>query len=205
MNYLAHLLLADDSDTGRVASLLADFTNVPNDGLAAAYGETLAEGVVQHRRLDAFTDSHAAVVEAVRLLFPRHRHASRIIVDILFDHYLSLHWDRYCVVGRTAFIDTCHATLAGVDQDDERLPERFRRFTRRLVEAGALAAYATLEGVGAVLERVSSRTPRGGTIREALPDIRAHYDPLDRCFGQFFPEVCDQVRRRAGTGLLRPA
>jgi len=205
MNYLAHLLLADDTDAGRIGSLLGDFTNVPNDRLAATYGEALAEGVIEHRRLDAFTDSHEAVLAAVGLLFPRHRHASRIVIDILFDHFLSVHWETYCLVDRAAFIGECHATLARVDQNDERLPERFRLFAQRLAGAGMLAAYVSLEGVGVALERVSSRTPRGSSIREALPDIRACYQPLERCFARFFPDACAMARRRGRTALLAPA
>lgn len=203
MNYLAHLLLADNTDPGRIGSLLADFTNVPNDRLSAAYGEEIAEGVLLHRQFDAFTDSHPAVVEAAGLLFARHRHASRIIVDILFDHFLSRHWDVHCVVGRMPFIEACHATLARVDQGDERLPERFRRFAQRLPAAGMLAAYVTLEGVGVALERVSARVSRWGTIREAVPDVRAHYGPLERCFMRFFPEICAVARQRGRTSLLR--
>lgn len=189
MNYLAHLLLAEDEPDVRVGSVLADFTRVANSRLVEAYGAHVARGVVAHRRLDSFTDSHPAVVDAVRCLFHRHRHAGRIVVDIVFDHFLSRHWSRFSQVSLGEFVETCHRVLRGVDESDERFPERFRLFARRIVEHNVLAAYVSLEGVGFALDRVSRRIACRNSVAEALPDIERHYGELEECFVRFFPDA----------------
>jgi acyl carrier protein phosphodiesterase len=194
MNYLAHLHLSRDTRDARIGSVLADFTHLPNARLEEAFGKGIAQGITAHRQIDAFTDTHDAVLEAVSLLFPRHRHAGRIIVDVLFDHYLSTHWARFSDVPRREFIGQCYALLRSIDPDDERFPERFRVFARRYAEYDVLASYHQVEGVGVALERVGRRVASRNTLHDTVSDIRLHYDALEKCFVRFYPQLAEFAR-----------
>jgi len=195
MNFLAHLYLADDTDEFRLGSVLADFVRVPNERLGTLFGERIAAGVLHHRRVDAYTDTHPLVNECVGLLFWRRRHAARIVVDILYDHFLSRHWTLFAPEPLSAFIEKCHATLGTVNENDERFPEHFRSFAQRFVEHRVLPTYATLEGVAWALERVALRTSYGHRLRGGLVDIERDYERLERRFLEFFP----QLRAAAGS------
>lgn len=189
MNFLAHLLLADHSTEARIGSVLADFTRTSNETLASAYGRGIAAGVIQHRLVDSFTDAHPVVNRCAGLLFSSQRHAGRIVVDILFDHYLSTHWERFCSLDRELFIEQCHDALRTVDSSDRRFPERFRLFTRRYVELGVLHSYATIDGVVLALERVGKRVSCENRLAAASDDIERHYDALREGFLSFFPRL----------------
>jgi acyl carrier protein phosphodiesterase len=191
MNYLAHLLLAGECHEHRIGSVLADFTRLGNECLADAFGDAIAAGIVAHRRIDDFTDAHPAVCEGVGILAKRHRHAARVVVDILFDHFLLRHWERYHRRSSDSFIDDCHELLTDHCATDPRFPERFRTFSTRVVEYDVLRSYATLDGIGAVLERVSTRADCLASIAGARVDIEENYAALENSFVRFFPLVVD--------------
>ncbi|MBD3243790.1 MAG: DUF479 domain-containing protein [Chitinivibrionales bacterium] len=187
MNFLAHLLLADNTTEARIGSVLADFTRTANERLEAAFGPGIAAGVMQHRLVDAFTDKHPIVNHCAGLLFDSQRHAGRIVVDILFDHYLSVYWERFSTLSREAFIERCHESLLAVDSLQCGLPERFRLFARRYVEHQVLDSYATVDGVVLALERVARRVSCENRLASAAPDIECHYEALRDGFLSFFP------------------
>lgn len=189
MNYLAHLFLADPTPESRVGSLLADFTHVPNSRLTSTFGDTLADAILQHRRVDAFTDNHPLVNECVSLLFPRQRHAGRIVLDVLFDHFLTLHWQEFCPIGFEQFVGECYGVLQGVDQDDERLPLRFRQFCQGYVEHDVLPTYATLDGVQLALQRIARRVSCENRLHVAVDDSRPHLEDIESRFMAFFPQL----------------
>jgi len=194
MNYLAHLLLSPADDDSRIGSVLADFARIGDEGLDAAFGGGVAGGIRAHRRIDDFTDTHPVVSEAAVLLAVRHRHAARIVVDILYDHFLLVHWDMFCDEPSGSFIDCCHDLLLRRGAVDTRFPERFRVFCRRAVERNVLRSYATLDGIAAVLEHVSTRADCLATIAHARVDIEQHYAALENSFLRFFPLVCEFAR-----------
>src|SRR5438094_5646041 len=55
MNYLAHLFLAGDTAELLIGNLAGDFVKGP---LRDEFTPGIREGIRQHRRLDAFTDTH---------------------------------------------------------------------------------------------------------------------------------------------------
>lgn len=92
MNYLAHLYLADDSPGSLIGSLLGDFVK---GNLDNAYDEEITRGILIHRRIDSFSDSHEKVLESKRLISPKRRTFSSIIIDVSFDHFLARDWSEY--------------------------------------------------------------------------------------------------------------
>ncbi len=187
MNFLAHLFLAEDTVEARIGSVLADFTRVSNGALESAYGPGIAAGVVQHRLVDAFTDTHSIVNRCAGLLFSSQRHAGRIVIDVLFDHFLSTNWGRFSSLPRQTFVERCHDSLRTVDSLEWHFPERFRLFARRYVEYGGLRSYATLDGVVRALERVGKRVSCENRLAWAADDIERHYEALHEEFLAFFP------------------
>jgi len=201
MNFLAHLFLAGDNDESRVGSVLADFVRVPTERLEKAFGPRIAAAIIHHRRIDAYTDSHPLVNECVEMLFVRRRHTARIVVDIVYDHFLARNWHRFDPRALDAFIETCHTTLRGVAPDDQQYPERFRLFARRFVDHAVLPTYATLDGVALALERVASRISCGHRLRGGIRDIEHDYDRLEARFLSFFPELCGAFQSLPQVGV----
>ncbi|MBT8037374.1 MAG: DUF479 domain-containing protein [Verrucomicrobiae bacterium] len=186
MNYLAHLLLADDSDASRIGNLLGDFTRGPLDDLAKTYPAELVRGIKMHRAVDRFTDSHAVFKEARNLLAPERRRFAGIIVDIFFDHYLCLHWELFSQLPLQEFT---HEVYRALEQHPEWRPGRLADAFPRMRTENWLMTYATLDGIELTLERVSRRSPRIGKVAGGIDDLRHHYDAFEQHFHAFMPDL----------------
>lgn len=85
MNYIAHIHLAAATDTSLIGNFLGDFVK-GND--FSHLSEDLQQGILLHRKIDSFTDSHRDV-KALREIFPKSlRRVSGICIDIWFDYLL---------------------------------------------------------------------------------------------------------------------
>ena len=92
MNFLAHVFLSGDDFPLAVGNLIADQikgNEVQN------YPLQVQNGIKLHHAIDHFTDTHQIFKECVTELFPIYRHFSRVIIDMDFDHFLAVHWNKY--------------------------------------------------------------------------------------------------------------
>ena len=78
-----------------------------------------------HRRIDAWTDAHPAVLELPRGLGPPRRRYSGVILDVLFDAMLLRNWCRYRAKPLTQFAKEIDDLLLARRADP---PARLRRF-----------------------------------------------------------------------------
>ncbi len=92
MNFLAHLHLAAHTRSSLTGNLLGDFIKGPLPTALAAHFD---EGIWLHRKIDAFTDSHPEHKAAVTCFEAPWRRFGGIVVDMLYDHWLSQHWGRF--------------------------------------------------------------------------------------------------------------
>jgi acyl carrier protein phosphodiesterase len=85
VNHLAHALLAGPNDDVLLGSLLGDFwRGAPDPG----WPEGVRAGVVLHRKIDVYTDSHPLVAAARSHFGTPWRRYAGILIDIYFDHVL---------------------------------------------------------------------------------------------------------------------
>ena len=92
MNYLAHLFLSGNHEMHALGNFIADDVKGKD---WQQYPEEIQNGILLHRAIDTFTDSHPIFRKHVTLLFPDYRHYSRVIVDMYFDHFLAVYWNRF--------------------------------------------------------------------------------------------------------------
>jgi acyl carrier protein phosphodiesterase len=183
LNYLAHLFLAGNSAESLIGNLAGDFVKGP---IGDRFTPAIADGIRNHRKVDAFTDSHPAVAAFRRVLVPEHGHYARVIADVFFDHFLATRWDDYSEEPLDAFLTRVFATI---DPHAGLLPERLARVYPRMRDEGWLRSYGQLEGIHTALYHLSfrlSRRPRLETATRHLIDSREILEPL---FAEFFPDV----------------
>lgn len=181
MNYLAHLFLAGDSAESLIGNLAGDFVKGP-----LLSSDAISEGIRQHRRIDAFTDTHPSVAAFRRVLIPDHGHYARVISDVFFDHFLATNWPRYSDEAFDDFLERIYATI---DPHVDELPGMLRVVYPRMRDGDWLHSYAHIEGIHIALANLSrrlSRRPHLETATHHLIDSRAE---LERRFHDFFPDV----------------
>src|SRR6056300_851441 len=112
MNFLAHVFLSGADFDLAVGNLIADKIKGNNIN---HYPAAVQKGIVLHRAIDTFTDTHPNFKNCVSTLFPTYRHYSRVIVDMYFDHFLALHWDRFHAVPLVDFSADFYSKLTTTD------------------------------------------------------------------------------------------
>lgn len=191
MNYLAHLLLADDSDASRIGNLLGDFTRGTISSLEGVYPPELVRGIQMHRAVDRFTDSHQVFKSARKLIASDRQRFAGIILDIIFDHYLSIHWHDYHHQPLERFTIDVYQAL---DEHPEWRAGRLAEVFPRMKDENWLMTYTTVDGIELTLKRVSLRGKRTGAIAAGIHDLRGNYAELETHFQTLMPYLLDFAR-----------
>lgn len=178
MNYLAHIALAEDSDASRIGNFLGDFAKGTKESLLAAWPEELVNGFIMHRKIDAFTDTHPTFSEAKFLIAPERRRLAGIAVDIIYDHFLSIHWNRYYQVPRTRFI---HDFYQCIEQHPEWWIGDFSTAFPYLKAEDWLSCYVSNAGIELTLKRISQRNRKWiKPLAECYNDFQDHYAAFEK-------------------------
>src|SRR5689334_7104563 len=100
MNFLAHLHLSGDNEEIKIGNFIADFVKGKNyDDFPAG----IRQGIIIHRHIDYFTDTHPVVSESKQRLYATYHKYAAVIVDIFYDHYLATRWEQYSNISLVDF------------------------------------------------------------------------------------------------------
>lgn len=183
MNHFCHLFLARPTVESRVGNLLGDFAR----GLDTRdLPDQVMEGLEHHRAVDAFTDAHPEVLACKARFSKDRRRFAGIALDILFDHYLLRHWERFGHTDKIRFISELYADL---EAGTHLMPPAMEQMTRRMVAYDWFNAYQDLETVGRAMDRVASRIRFRHGFQGIIEEIRPMDAELEAHFLTFFPEL----------------
>lgn len=192
MNYLAHLALAYPNEGLVVGNFIGD--HVRNKDLPA-FTETIQVGVAMHRSIDSFTDKHAVTIALRQLLFAKHRHLARVLMDVFYDHFLAKHFDAYHDMPLLAFIAEVQPML---QKHESVLPHTAQRYLAGMVSQDWLAKYQTQEGIAHILQKMAHRS--GLTeLADGAKSLAIHYNTLQSGFERFYPDLqqhCDAFKKK---------
>ncbi len=183
MNFLAHLYLSGDSDEIAIGNFISDYVKGQE---YLKYPTEIQKGILLHRRIDGFTDTHPIVRQSKTYFAPRYHKYAGVIIDVLFDHFLATEWDKFSDYAFDAFVLDVHNLLKN---NAEYIPEGVKRFLPYFIKNNWLASYKTLEGI----ESVFIGMPKGTSLPDesafAMKVIRDKYEYLRRDFLDFFPQI----------------
>lgn len=183
MNHLAHLFLAGDSAESLIGNLSGDFVK---GALGERFPPAIRDGIAQHRRIDAFTDSHPSVAAFRRVLTPEHGHYARVIADMFFDHFLASRFEEYGGESLDAFLAR---TFATIDPHVELLPGLLRVVYPRIRDEQWLQSYRDIDGIHFALLNMSRRFTREPHLETAARHLIDSRPELEQRFEEFMPEV----------------
>lgn len=147
-----------------------------------------------HIRIDSFTDTHTLVSQSKAILTPR-GHLKGVVLDILYDHFLSLHWDKFCAIPREIFLDDFRFKAL---ESMENYPQEAQRIIKRVVGNRQLSSYEHMDGVVDAFRRIdmrlSDRALSKDNCERYIPLIAAQRDKLEENFLIFFPELMHTVQ-----------
>jgi acyl carrier protein phosphodiesterase len=183
LNHLAHLFLAPPDAESLIGNLAGDFVKgVLGDELPPA----IRAGIMQHRKIDSFTDAHPHVGAFRRVIAAEHGHYARVIADMFIDHFLALRFEELAGESLESFLVR---TFAAIDPYADTLPGRLRVVYPHMRDGQWFLSYRTIDGIRSALANISrrfSRKPQLAPAAHLLIDARQE---LERRFEMFFPEV----------------
>lgn len=193
MNYLAHLYLAENTTESQIGNFLGDFVKGDISQYESVYASGIIQGIKEHRQIDTFIDRHPMFIQSKRRLGKKYRLVSGIIIDILADHFLIQHWQRFSPdEDFETFLFNSYRMLS---QSQGILPTRLQRILPRIIEEDWLRSYQTLQGVELTLIRLSRRLKKQNTLPAAIQDIENNYHELETDFFKFFPDLIRYVEQ----------
>lgn len=195
MNYLAHIFLSGDNRKIQIGNFIGDAVKGKD---YRAFAPEICQGILLHRRIDAFSDTHPAVKEAIglgRVTFGRY---SAVVTDIFFDHFLAINFKTYSGHSLRSFAWRFYVNLLC---HYRYLPSRFQRFMWHFILTDRLSCYATPAGIRHSLAIMAKY--RGLPVDPVQADefLRTNHQELQVLFQSFFPAV----RAMCAEELSKPA
>ena len=190
MNFLAHCLIGHEAAAGsdRASTLLAggflgDFIKGP---VPAEMPVDLALGVRLHRRVDAFSNQQPGIRRSCDRFPEPLRRIAPILVDILCDHLLTLHWGSYGGEALEAFTARVYREVRDHDAWLTRHGQEFLAYAERRDLLAAYGDFGVAERAMGSITRRLRREELNPLIAAAVPPLLAD---LSADFHEYFPEI----------------
>jgi acyl carrier protein phosphodiesterase len=190
MNFLAHIYLSGDNDLVKIGNFMADgirgkqFEHFPED---------IQKGIILHRFIDTYTDSHDIFRKSTKRLHEKYHHYAGVIVDIVYDHFLAKNWSKYSPEKLEDFINRFYNSL----QDNYPvLTEKTQDLMPYMIERNWLLSYRTVEGIHQILTQMDRRSKNISKMQFASEELKEFYDEFEQEFTLFFEEMQLQAKQK---------
>lgn len=185
MNFLGHAVLGFDEPELIVGNMIADY--VKGRKILETFPEGIKQGILLHRKIDAFTDHHPQTLKLKIYFRPAYRLYAGPCVDHLYDHYLAN--DPYYFSNTQALLDFEQKVFKLLDEYEAVLPETFKQVLFYMKQGQWLSDVKKIKG----LERSFKRLERMGKYMpdasEAYTTSIGHYYEMNQRFFDFMEDV----------------
>lgn len=187
MNFLAHIYLSGDNEDILLGNFIADMVKgrqIDN------FHQGIVDGILLHRKIDTFTDTHPIVDQSKNRLRNKYRLYAGVVVDMYYDHFLARYWSDFSRYSLTRFVKEAYHVLL---KNYFLLPVRAKNMLPYMVSSNWLVGYASLDTLQQLFEGMARRTPFKSGMENAVEDLKENYDAFENEFRTFFPELVAYV------------
>lgn len=187
MNFLSHLYLSGNSDGLIIGNFIADSVK---GSAFLDFPEEVQKGILLHRKIDTYTDSHSIVEKSKERLRPGYKKYASVIVDIYYDHFLAANWEEHSPYSLDEYTRQIYALIS---QHKHTFPPKSQLFTEYMLKYNILSAYARLDGIERVLQGMAGRASFQSNMEKSIHDLKEHYSLFEDEFKTFFPNLKEYV------------
>jgi acyl carrier protein phosphodiesterase len=192
MNYLAHIFLSGSDENVIIGNFIGDYVKGRDFNL---YPPGIKQGILLHRRIDAFTDTHKIVHQSMRYFAPKYHKYAGIIIDILYDHFLANNWEKFSPL---PLLEVKESLFICLKKYYALLPDRVQFFIPSFIKNDWIEIYSSVDGFLNVLLRMSNRTTLPDESEFAREIVHKYYIQLQSEFLTYFPEIIRYVVKTHG-------
>ncbi len=187
MNYLAHSYLSCGDEDLMLGNLITDMITKRDE---EAYEESIQKGIELHRKIDTFTDSHPIVSESLQLIYPTQGKYAPVVLDILWDYFLSRNWSHFSAEAMEAFSQNIYFLL---EKNSDRLQAKIVTRFEKMIQADWLQSCLTRERLRKTFAHLHKRTKFNSNFDKVDDILDEHEEELSLAFMKLFPEMISYV------------
>ena len=191
MNYLAHSYLSFGIENILVGNFIADHIRLPQ---FEKLDPEVKKGVILHRKIDGFTDSHPLFIQSKRYFCEDEEldRYSGVLVDIYYDHIFAENFKKYSKVPLNEFTKNVYQTM---DNNLQHLPESAQMFLTYAKKHNTFFEYSKIEGIELVLKHLSFRINHGVDLSTSVKCFLENKKKIEVEFFEFMEELTEYSRK----------
>jgi acyl carrier protein phosphodiesterase len=193
MNYLAHSFLSFSSEPVLFGQFIADDIK---GSKWQQFEKSVQTGILLHRFIDDYTDSHPLLLELKKQLYPTLGKFSGVVLDVLFDHVLSQNWHHYSEQMRETWIQSTYSLL---QKRQAEMTDKRRFIAEKMIEHDWMNMYKTEDGTSRILNQMSLRIPFANPLKDSFQIYRMHEKDIISTFQDFFPQILWATQNKLDT------
>jgi acyl carrier protein phosphodiesterase len=191
LNYLAHSYLSNRNEGLIIGNFIADHLK----GLdISRFPEQIARGIIHHREIDGFTDSHAAFRESKRFFYKGFEKYSGVLVDIYFDHFLAHDFRNISGSELPLYAQGLYEIYS---TNAQLMPESAQRFLSYVIKNNAYVQYADISSIRTILMHLSGRIGRSVDLSQSVDLFVSNERQLHSLFEGFMGDAVTALMRKA--------
>tara|TARA_B110000046_G_scaffold24024_1_gene23135 strand:+ start:5396 stop:5992 length:597 start_codon:yes stop_codon:yes gene_type:complete len=183
MNFLAHLYLSHNDINIMIGNFIADHIRGNN---YEGFSKEIQQGILLHREIDTFTDTHKIVRKSKRRLHERYGHYDGVIIDIFYDYFLAKNWSEYSAIPLDIYTGSINKLFNEISSE---LPLKSQQFIKYMIEYNILFNYQFEDGIEKVLNGMNHRTKGKSQMNLAIEDLKKLTKEFEEDFSVFFEDL----------------
>ena len=195
MNYLGHAFLSLNNADITTGNLIGDHVK----GMLALqhYPDGIRRGILLHRFIDSYVDSHPSVARAKVVFRQDYGLYAGAILDTLFDHFLA-NDPRYFPSDIDLKTFT-HQVYLSVESNNQYLPAPFAAYFQHMKERNWLFGYKSLLGMQRALTGLHRRARHMPDPSQAYTIFVSSYYQLNQCYFEFIDDLQKKVSTKVAS------
>lgn len=194
MNYIAHLHIANITDTSFVGNFLGDFVKGQDLSEVATH---LHQGIRLHRKVDVYTDTHQQLAELRKQFPPQARRMAGVVLDVYFDHLLLVNWHQHSELD---FDDLFTQFYTHLNDYESFISPVFQQVRGGLLNKKWLADYKHQSTCLRAFKVIESRLNNKIEFADAAYSHICQNTPkIEAVFNQFYPQLLGHAVKIAPT------
>lgn len=183
MNLLAHAYLSFDHTAILIGNMIGDFVRGKQ---YLEYPIEIQKGILLHRQIDNFTDTHPINIATKKIFQPKVRLYASAFLDISYDHFLAIQPGIYSPNEWKTHI---HNWYHSIRNDVKNLPIPFQKMFHYMEAEDWLFNYRYPQQIEESFEGLVHRAQYLPNELNVFPVFENNYAYLQQQFQIFFPEL----------------
>lgn len=154
-----------------------------------ALPKNIQDGIFLHRKIDSYTDSHPSV-KALKAKMPKElRRMAGVIIDIYFDHLLSIQWEQYTRHSKNLVLNEFYKEL---EVQDIFVSNHFDGVKRGLLGYKWLSDYVNEDAYLRAFKSIEQRLNYKIMFADyAYEYVGENSKKIAKSFAEFYPSLID--------------